>query len=44
MKKTLKDLEYWCDMNLTIFLFNPNKIGRYNAFMINKWGSRYTGK
>jgi hypothetical protein len=44
MKKTLKDLEYWCDMNLTIFLFNPNKVHRYNAFMTKKWGTRYTGK
>ena len=44
MKKLLMDLEYWCDMNLTIFLFNPNKVNRYNAFMTKKWGTRYTGK
>lgn len=44
MKKTLKDFEYWCDMNLTILLFNPNKVHRYTSFMTNKWGSRYTGK
>lgn len=44
MKKKLKDLEFWFDMNLTIFLFNPNKVGRYNEFMTKKWGTRYTGK
>ncbi len=43
MKKALKDFEFWCDMNLTIFLFNPNKGSRYEAFMIKKWGKRYTG-
>ena len=42
MKTLLTNLEYWCDMHLTIFLFNPNKMNRYNTFMIKKWGKRYT--
>lgn len=41
MKTLLTNIEYWCDMHLTILLFNPNKVHRYDAFMRSKWGKRY---
>lgn len=43
MKKFLVDLEWWLDYNFVIFLYNPNKVHRYDRMMILKWGARYTG-
>lgn len=44
MKKMIKDLEWFIDFYLMIFLYNPNKVHRYDAWMTKKWGTRYTGK
>ena len=42
MKKFLKQLEWKWDYYFVIFLFNPNKAHRYDAYMTKKWGERYT--
>jgi hypothetical protein len=42
MKKFLKDLEWKWDYYFLIFLYNPNKVHRYDAYMTKKWGERYT--
>ena len=44
MKKILTDLEWFIDFYLMIFLYNPNKVHRYDDWMTKKWGTRYTGK
>ena len=41
MKKFLKDLEWKWDYYFVIFLYNPNKVHRYDAYMTKKWGDRY---
>lgn len=43
MKKFFKDLEWKFDYYFVIFLYNPNKAHRYDKYMTDKWGSRYTG-
>lgn len=43
LKNYLKELEFKFDYNFTIFLYNPNKVHRYNAYMTKKWGTKYTG-
>lgn len=43
LKNYLKELEFKFDYYFTIFLYNPNKVDRYTAYMAKKWGTRYTG-
>jgi hypothetical protein len=42
MKKFLKELDWVWDYYFAIFLYNPNKVHRYDAYMTKKWGDRYT--
>jgi hypothetical protein len=42
MKKYLKELEWKWDFYFVIFLYNPHKVHRYDAYMRKKWGKRYT--
>ena len=44
MKKFFKEIEWRIDYYFVIFLYNPNKVHRYHRYMIDKWGTRYTGK
>jgi len=44
MKKILKDIEWVIDYYFMVFLYNPNKVHRYDHWMAKKWGTRYTGK
>jgi hypothetical protein len=41
MKKFLKRLDWIIDFYFVIFLYNPNKVHRYHAYMKNKWGEKY---
>jgi hypothetical protein len=43
MKRFLKELEWKWDFYFVIFLYNPNKVYRYDEYMKHKWGKRYTG-
>jgi hypothetical protein len=42
MKRFLKELEWKWDFYFVIFLYNTNKVHRYDAYMKHKWGKRYT--
>lgn len=44
MKKLIKEIEWWVDYHLMIFLYNPHKVHRYHKWMTDKWGKRYTGE
>ncbi len=37
MKKITDKLEWIFDYYIAYFLYNPNKIDRYNQFLIEKW-------
>ncbi len=38
MKKLLKKIEFWIDINLMYFMFNGSKIDRYYDYLDKKWG------
>ena len=42
MKRFLTELEWKWDFYFVIFLYNTNKVHRYDAYMKHKWGKRYT--
>lgn len=42
MKKILKKIEFWVDMNLVYFLYNGNKIHRYYDYINKKWKKNAT--
>lgn len=37
MKKFIEELEWIFDYYIAYFLYNPNKIDRYNLFLQDKW-------
>ena len=37
MKKLIEKLEWFSDYYLIYFLYNPNKIDRYNQYMKDRW-------
>ena len=38
MKKLLKKIDWWIDINLVYLLFNGNKMYRYHNYLEQKWG------
>lgn len=42
MNKLIKKLDWIFDYYFEYFLYNPNKLDRYDKYMTNKWGDKYT--
>lgn len=41
MKSILKKVDWFIDYYLVYFLYNTNKLDRYDVYMKEKWGENY---
>jgi hypothetical protein len=42
MKKLLLKIDWIIDYYFVYFLYNTNKLDRYDTYMKEKWGEKYT--
>ena len=44
MKKIINNLHWILDYYFLYFIYNANKINKYDEYMVKRWGNKYLNK